>query len=234
MPTTASKAKVAGAERLGARVVFEGTTTSERMARAKEIVAQEQATLVPPYDDPRIIAGQGTAGLEIAEDLAALGVDEYAVLVQVGGGGLSAGVSAAVKQAAPRSRVVVVEPTASPKLSAARAAGEPTTIPSNPDGITDGLLSIRIGALTFDHLQAHADDVVQVADSAVPPAMRFLLDRHKLVAEPSGAITVAALMSGVANWSVGSNGSRQPVVCFLSGGNIEWDGLGAVFGSVRA
>jgi threonine dehydratase len=222
MPTTASKAKVAGAERLGARVVYAGTTTAERMAKAKEIVAAEQSTLVPPYDDARIIAGQGTAGLEIAEEMAAQGVDAYTVLVQVGGGGLSSGVSAAVKQAAPRTRIVAVEPTNSPKLTAARAAGEPTTIPSNPHGLTDGLLSVRIGTLNFEHLQSFADEVVQVADANVPEAMRFLLDRHKIVAEPSGAITVAALRAKVVK-------PTEPVVCVLSGGNIEWDGLQAVF-----
>lgn len=222
MPTTASRAKAAGAERLGASVVFHGTTTAERMEKALEIIAQEGATLVPPYDDPSIIAGQGTAGLEIADDMAALGVEAYTVCVQVGGGGLSAGVSTAVKQASPAARVVGVEPAGSPKLSRARAAGEPVTIPANPDGLADGLLAVRVGTLTFEHLQAYMDDVVQVSDAALPGAMRFLLDRHKLVTEPSGAITVAALQGGLVKAS-------QPVVCFLSGGNIEWDGLVPLF-----
>jgi threonine dehydratase len=218
MPTTAPRAKVAGAERLGARVVFAGTTTSERMDKAMEIVAEEGATLVPPYDHLAIIAGQGTAGLEIAEDVAALGIESYTVLVQVGGGGLSAGVSAAVKQASPSVQVIGVEPAGSPKLSTARAAGEPVTIPPNPKGLADGLLAVRVGNTTFEHHQAFVDDVVTVDDAALPGAVRFLLDRQKLVAEPSGAITVAALTSGKVKFS-------GPVVCVLSGGNIEFDGL---------
>lgn len=221
MPTTAARAKVAGAERLGARVVFAGTTTAERMDKAREIVARDGATLVPPYDDPAIIAGQGTAGLEIAEDLAALGIGDCTVVVQVGGGGLSAGVATAVKQVHPRARVVAVEPTGSPKLTRAREAGEPTAIPPNPSGLADGLLAVKVGTLPFEHHQAYVDDVVTVDDAALAPAVRHLLDRDKLVAEPSGAITVAALMTG----QVKANG---PVTCFLSGGNIEWSGLQAL------
>lgn len=223
MPTTAPRAKVAGAERLGARVVFQGTTTAERMAKAVEICDAEGGTLVPPYDDVGIIAGQGTAGLEIAEDMAALGIDDYTVLVQVGGGGLSAGVSAAVKQASPSVRVVGVEPVLSPKLSRARAAGEPVTIAANPHGLADGLLAVRVGNVTFEHHQAYVDDVVTVDDAELAGAVRFLLDRHKLVSEPSGAITVAALLAGRAK-------PTNAVVCVLSGGNVEWDGLGELLG----
>jgi threonine dehydratase len=222
MPTTAPRAKVAGAERLGARVLFAGTTTAERMAKAQEIVATESATLVPPYDDPTIIAGQGTAGLEIVEDLALLGIEEYSVCVQVGGGGLSAGVSTAIKQMSPRAHVVGVEPAGSPKLSSARAAGEPVTIPANPLGLADGLLAVRVGTVTFEHHQQFIDDVVTVDDAGLPAAVKFLLDRHKMVIEPSGAITVAALLGGEVK-------PTSPVVCVLSGGNIEWDGLESLF-----
>ncbi len=214
MPTNATRAKREGAERLGARVILEGTTTAERMRKAVEICEQENATLVPPYDDANIITGQGTIGLEIAEDLPNVEL----VLVQVGGGGLSAGVATAVKRMAPNARVVGVEPAGSPKLTKAREAGAPVTIPSNPSGLADGLLSVRIGTLNFAHHQEFLDDVITVSDDALRHAVRFLLDRHKLVAEPSGAITVAALLDGVI----------KPVartVCVLSGGNIEWDGL---------
>ena len=220
MPTTAPRAKREGAERLGARVILEGTTTAERMAKALEICASEGATLVPPFDDPTIIAGQGTIGLEIAADLPSV----ETVLVPVGGGGLSAGVAAAVKQAVPTVRVVGVEPAGSPKLSRAIAAGEPVNIPANPSGLADGLLAVRVGTLNFAHHQAFLDEVATVGDEALPAAMRFLLDRHKLVAEPSGAITVAALLSG----TVTAHGNT---VCVLSGGNIEWDGLQQLLGS---
>jgi threonine dehydratase len=223
MPTTAPRAKRAGAERLGARVIFEGTTTAERMARALAIRDSEGATLVPPFDDPTIIAGQGTIGLEIAEDLEDVGM----VLVAVGGGGLCAGVAAAMKSAAPGARVVAVEPAGSPKLTSARAAGGPVTIPANPAGLADGLLAVRVGTLNFEHHQAFVDEVVTVPDSALPGAMRFLLDRHKIVAEPSGAITVAALMDGLVT-------PVARTVCILSGGNMEWDGLTALLGPTGA
>ena len=142
MPTTATRAKREGAERLGARVILEGTTTRRSNGQGVWKSAQrEGATLVPPFDDSTIIAGQGTIGLEIVEDLP----DVELVLVPVGGGGLSAGVAAAVKLAAPAARVIGVEPAGSPKLTRAREAGAPVTIPANPGGLADGLLAVRIG-----------------------------------------------------------------------------------------
>lgn len=216
MPTTVTDAKRSGAERLGARVILAGTTTKDRMDRAVELVEAEGATLVPPFDDARIIAGQGTVGLEIVEDLPSVGT----VLVPVGGGGLSAGVAAAVKQLRPGARVVGVEPSGAAKLTAARAAGQPVTMPSTRS-IADGLMSIRIGTVPFAHHEAFLDDVVTVDDDAIIRAMRHLLDRAKLVTEPSGAITVAALLEGRVT-------ARGETVAILSGGNIEWPGLMAL------
>ena len=213
MPTTVTDAKRAGAERLGARIVLAGTTTKDRMDRAVELVEQDGAALVPPFDDVRIIAGQGTVGLEIVEDMPSV----TTVLVPVGGGGLSAGVAAAVKQMRPATRVIGVEPAGAAKLTRAREAGEPGTLPST-HSIADGLMSIRIGTVNFAHHEAFIDDVVTVDDAAIVRAMRHLLDRCKLVAEPSGAITVAALMEG----KVPDSGET---VAILSGGNIEWAGL---------
>lgn len=218
MPTTVTAAKRGGAERLGARVELAGTTTADRMERALEIAKTEGATLVPPYDDPLIIAGQGTIGLEIVDDLP----DVATVLVPVGGGGLSAGVAAAIKLRAPRARVIGVEPTGAPKLSEARKAASPVKIGAT-SSIADGLLAVEIGHLTFAHHQRYLDDVILVDDDAMRRAMRALLDRAKLVAEPSGAITVAALMSGVLD-------PAAPVVAVLSGGNIEWEGLASAMG----
>jgi len=216
MPTTVTAAKRAGAERLGAKVVLAGTTTKDRWERAVEVVSAEGGTMVPPYDDPTIIAGQATTGLEIAEDLPSV----RTVLVPVGGGGLSAGVATAIKMLVPGARVIGVEPAMAPKLSRARAAGAPVAIkPSS--GLADGLLAIQIGDLTFAHHQAYLDEVVTVDDSALPGAMRFLLDRAKIVAEPSGAITIAALLEGI----VRPDGDT---VAVLSGGNVEWDGLRSV------
>jgi threonine dehydratase len=173
---------------------------------------------VPPYDHPWIIAGQGTVGLEIADDMP----DVEAVLVPVGGGGFSAGLATAIKLRLPNARVIGVEPTGAPKLSRARAAGKPVKL-EHTGGLADGLLAVEIGHLTFAHHQQYVDDVVLVDDEALCSAMRLLLDRMKLVVEPSGAITVAALMQGKFK-------PRGPTVAVLSGGNIEWDGLRELLG----
>jgi threonine dehydratase len=216
MPTTVTAAKRGGAERLGARIELAGTTTADRMARAMEIVEEEGATLVPPYDDPFIIAGQGTIGLEIIEDLPSVAT----VLVPVGGGGLSAGVSTAIKLRRPGARVIGVEPVGAPKLSRAREAGRAVKL-DQTNSIADGLLAVEIGHLTFEHHARYIDDVVLVDDAAMKRAVRTLLDRAKLVAEPSGAITAAALLDGRVRVS-------GPTVAVLSGGNIEWQGLAAL------
>jgi threonine dehydratase len=200
MPTTVTAAKRSGAERLGARIELAGTTTAHRMARAEELVRDEGLTLVPPYDHPMIIAGQGTVGLEVAADLP----DVDTVLVPVGGGGFSAGVAAAIK------------------LSLAREAGRPVRL-EHSAGLADGLLAVEIGHITFAHHQRYIDDVVLVDDAALRGAMRLLLDRLKLVVEPSGAITIAALLGGKVK-------PRGATVAVLSGGNIEWDGLRELLG----
>ena len=216
MPTTVTPAKRGGAERLGARIVLAGTTTRDRMERAVELARDQGGTIVPPYDDATIIAGQGTAGLEIADDLP----EVRTVLVPVGGGGLSAGVATAIKLRVPGARVVGVEPAGAPKLSRARAAGAPVTLERSAS-LADGLLAIEIGRIPFAHHQAFLDEVVTVDDGALRAAMRFLLDRMKLVTEPSGAITVAALLEGLVR-------SSGPTVAVLSGGNVEWAGLTAL------
>jgi threonine dehydratase len=213
MPTNVTAPKRAGCERLGAKVELAGTTTAERMDRAIEISRATGGSLVPPYDDPLIIAGQGTAGLEIADDVSDVGT----VLVPVGGGGLSAGVATAIKLRAPNARTIGVEPEHAPKLTEARKAGKPVRI-SKADSIADGLLAVQIGTLNFEHHAAYLDDVVTVTDDSIRRGMRFLLDRAKLVAEPSGAITVAALLDGTVK-------AKGRTVAVLSGGNVEWPGL---------
>ena len=213
MPTNVTAAKRSGAERLGARIELAGTSTQERADRAREIADAEGLTLIHPYDDPMIIAGQGTVGLEIAEEMPEV---KY-VLVPVGGGGLSAGVATAIKLLLPDTRVIGVEPVSAPKLSRARESGRPVRLEAT-GGLADGLQASEIGGRPFLHHQAYIDDVVLVSDEPLPAAMRHLLDRLKIVVEPSGAITAAALMTG----AVKVDG---PTVAVLSGGNIEWDGL---------
>ena len=216
MPTTVTAVKRAGVERLGGRVELAGKTTADRMERAEQLAKESGSVLVPPYDDARIIAGQGTAGLEIAEDLPDVGT----VLVPVGGGGLSAGVATAVKLLVPTARVIGVEPVGAAKLTRARAAGAPVRLDST-GGMADGLLATQIGTIPFAHHAAYIDEVVTIEDAELAPAMRYLLDRLKIVAEPSGALAIAALQSG----RVEPHGST---VAVLSGGNIEWDGLQSV------
>ncbi len=218
MPITVTPSKRAGVERLGARVELAGTTTRDRMVRALAIAAVEGQTLVPPYDHATIITGQGTAGLEIVEDLP----EVETVVVPVGGGGLSAGVATAVKLLKPGARVVGVEPAGAPKLTRALAAGDPVEL-ERTESLADGLLAVRIGTLPFAHLRAHLDEVVTIDDAALPRAMRLLLDRSKLVAEPSGAIAVAALLEGAVK-------PRGPTVAVLSGGNVEWEDLKRLLG----
>jgi len=216
MPTTVTPAKRAGAERLGARIELAGTTTQHRWDRAVELVEREGLTMVPPYDHPWIVAGQGTVGLEIVEDMPDVGT----VLVPVGGGGLSAGTATAIKLRAPGARVVGVEPAGAAKLTRARAAGRPVQLGST-SGLADGLLAVAVGDLPFAHHAAYVDDVVTVEDGALLGAMRALFDRMKLVSEPSGAITVAALLEGLV-------APRGRTVAVLSGGNIEWTGMAAL------
>ena len=218
MPTNVTPAKRAGAERLGARIVLAGTTTQERADKAREICDAEGMTLVHPYDDPRIIAGQGTVGLEIVADIP----DVDTVLVPVGGGGLSAGVATAIKLSSPKTRVIGVEPTSAPKLSRAREKGKPVRLELT-GGLADGLQASEIGGLPFMHHQLYVDDVVLVDDAPLAAAMRHLLDRMKVVVEPSGAITVAALMTGAVK-------TKGKTVAILSGGNIEWAGLMEILG----
>jgi threonine dehydratase len=218
MPTTVTAAKRTGVERLGGRVELAGITTADRMERAQQLAKETGSVLVPPYDDARIIAGQGTVGLEIVEDLPDVGT----VLVPVGGGGLSAGVATAVKLLAPNARVIGVEPVGAPKLSRARAAGAPVRLDAT-GGMADGLLATQVGTIPFAHHEAYIDEVVTIDDGDLAAAMRYLLDRLKIVTEPSGAITIAALQTGKVE-------PRGKTVAVLSGGNIEYDGLRSVLG----
>jgi len=209
LPTTAPRVKVEGCERLGAEVVLEGTTLRERRECAEMVARERGLTIVPPFDHPWIIAGQGTLGLEILEDWP----EVDAVLVPIGGGGIISGVAAALRRLRPGIRLVGVEPVGAASMRAALDAGRPVTLPT-VDSIADGLLPVRVGDLTFRHVRDLVDDVVLVDDGAIREAVRFLLLRSKLVVEPSGAVTVAALLSG----AVPPPGRTAAV---LSGGNLD-------------
>jgi threonine dehydratase len=210
MPTTVPAIKVEGARRYGAEVLFEGTTTLQRKARAEAEAASRHLTMVPPFDHPWIIAGQGTVGLEILEQAP----DVATVYVQVGGGGLIAGIAAAIKRVQPAVRVVGVEPEGAPKMSTSLAAGHPVTLPAT-SSVADGLLAVRPGDITFPHVQALVDEVVTIPDAAMLEALRFLFREAKVVVEPSGAITVAAALAAAGTPAEGA------AVAVLSGGNVE-------------
>jgi threonine dehydratase len=217
MPTTAPPVKVGNARRFGAEVIFAGTTSLHRKERAEAVAAERGMTIVPPFDHAHIVAGQGTVGLE----LLAQRPDVTAVYVPAGGGGLIAGVAAAVKHSAPHVRVVGVEPAGAPKMTRSRAAGAPATL-DRIDSIADGLLAVRPGDLTFAHIQALVDDVVTVSDDEIRAAMRFVASHAKLVAEPSGATAVAGALR------LAPPGSPGVHVAVVSGGNLELSLLASV------
>jgi threonine dehydratase len=210
MPTTAPEIKRAGAERLGAEVVLEGTTSSERQQRAEQIAAEQGLSIIPAFDDPDIIAGQGTVAVEILQEWPQV----EAVLVPIGGGGLISGIAAYIKQRRPECRVIGVEPERADAMSQSIAAGRPVTIPFEPT-IADGLMPVRPGDLNFLHVREYVDEIVRVSDDAILQATTEVLRASKLVAEFSGAATVAALLS--AAWQ--PQGRR--VVAVVSGGNLD-------------
>ena len=209
MPETAPAIKVEGVRRYGAEVIFAGTTTLQRKARAEEELARRGLIMVPPFDDPCVIAGQGTIGLEILEQCPAV----TTVFVPAGGGGLISGVSVAIKGMRGGVRIVGVEPDGAPKMSRSRAAGHPITL-EHVASIADGLLAVRPGDLTFAHVQTLVDDVITVSDEQIRAAIRWLFGEANLVAEPSGAAAVAgALASGSSDGAVN--------VAIVSGGNVD-------------
>ena len=210
MPTTAPGVKVEGARGYGAEVIFAGTTSIDRKVAAEALAAERGLTMVPPFDHRDIIAGQGTCGLEIAEQ--AEGVT--AVYVPVGGGGLVSGIAAAVKGLSPSTRVIGVEPAGAPKMTRSLAAGAPSTL-DRIDSIADGLLAVRPGDLTFAHVKALVDEVITVTDDEIRRAMRMLAQEAKLVAEPSGAAALAGALRLVPAGSAGVH------VAVVSGGNVD-------------
>ena len=213
MPTTAPLIKVEGARGFGAEVIFAGTTSIERRVRAEAEAEQRGLTMVPPFDHEWIIAGQGTAGLEILEQQP----DVAAILVPVGGGGLVAGVAAAVKHTRPEVVVIGVEPSGAAAMKASVEAGHAITL-DRTESIADGLMPVRPGDLTFAHVRAYVDRVVTVEDAQIVAAVLWIFEKAKIVAEPSGAATVAAALAGAA-------GVDGPVVAIVSGGNMALDRL---------
>jgi threonine dehydratase len=209
MPTTAPAIKSDGAKGFGAEIVFEGTTSLHRRAKAEEIAAARGLTMVPPFDHPWIIAGQGTIGLEILEQCPGVGT----VLVPVGGGGLVSGVSAAIKQSKQRIAVIGIEPSGAAAMKSSVENGEVRTL-DRTHSIADGLMAVRPGDLNFAHVRKFVDRIDTVDDTEIAAAVRWLFKSARIVAEPSGAASVAAALRQSATYT-------PPVVAIISGGNID-------------
>jgi threonine dehydratase len=220
MPSDAPKSKIAATRGYGAEVVFYDRQRDDREAFTREIAEREKLTLVPPYDDYRIMAGQGTCVLELMEDVP----DLQALVMPCGGGGLFAGASTAARAINPNLRCFPVEAeTADDTLQSFRK-GERVSI-QPPPTIADGMRNQSPGVLTFPILQRNAEDVLTVSDDEIVSAMRFLLFRMKLLAEPTGAASVAA----VASRKLPSEITRVGVV--ISGGNIDPETLLTLLGN---
>jgi threonine dehydratase len=202
--------KVEGTKSYGAEVILGGDNSVLITERAEREAAERGYTFVHPFNHPDIIAGQGTVGLEIVQDLK----DVKSVIVQIGGGGLSSGVATAVKESNPKIKLFGVEPEGAPAMRAALDAGKLVTLPS-VNTIADGLKPLRVGDLTLQHIGKYADDVVLVSDDEILAATRHLILKEKLVVEPSGAAALAAVMSGKLKLPKG------PAVAILSGGNAD-------------
>jgi threonine dehydratase len=213
MPKTAPQIKVDGVKRYGGEVILEGTTTMDRKKRAEHEVATRGLTMIPPFDDALVIAGQGTCALEIMEQVA----DVAAIVVPVGGGGLLSGVASAVKLLKPSIKVIGVEPAGAAKMSASLAAGHPVTL-EKTSSIADGLMPVRPGDLTFAHTREFVDAVITVDDAQIAKAALWLFFEAKQVVEPSGAATTAAVMNGLIDPFIADN--PGPVVAIVSGGNV--------------
>jgi len=215
MPVTAPKIKVEGARALGAEIIFEGTTSADRKARAEAEAGKRGLQMVPPFDHPWIIAGQGTVGLEILSDCSELAQ----ILVPVGGGGLIAGIASVVKQRRPEVRIIGVEPEGAAKMTASLAAGHPVVL-ERVASIADGLLPVSPGNLTFNYVKRWVDEIVTIDDRAIRDATLWLCSRAKLVVETSGAVTLAALLK-MTNGNPKTGLSSGSTVVVLSGGNIS-------------
>ena len=214
MPRGAARVKLDATTAFGAEVVLVGEDSAERVLRAEELAAEHGYVPVPPYDDETLIAGQGTVGLEILEDLP----EVETVLVPVSGGGLISGVAAALKTSRPGVRVIGVEPELAADARASLRSGELVEFPAEQVGrtVADGLRVRKLGEAPFEHVRAFVDDIIAVSEEEILDAMRRLALRVRLVAEPSGAVTFAAYL-----FHRDELPDTRINVAVVSGGNVE-------------
>ena len=214
MPGNAPKNKLDATAALGAKIVIVGPSSEERRLRAEELAAEHGYAIVPPYNDEKIIAGQGTVGLEILEDLP----NVETVLVPVGGGGLISGISAAIKLRNPKVKVIGVEPELAADARASLRAGRIVSFAAEQvsQTLAGGLRTQSIGAINFEHIRAYVDDIVSVTEDEIREALRALSANAKTLAEPSGAVAVAAFL-----FHADELPKTKINVAVISGGNID-------------
>ncbi len=214
MPSNAPAVKRAATLALGAEIVDVGVASSERLAKAEELVRRHGYVVIPPYDDDQIIAGQATCGLEIVEELG----DVDLVLSPVSGGGLLSGTATAVKQLRPQAKVFGVEPELAADTAESFRTGKIVTWTAEMTSrtICDGLRTQSVGKRNFAHIQAYVDGIVTVTEAEVRAAMRAIVATTRLVPEPSGAVTTAALLFHAAELP-----PYRKAVALLSGGNVD-------------
>jgi threonine dehydratase len=217
MPSDAPRIKRERVEADGAEVVIVGIASDERQRVAESIAAERSLAIVPPFDDDRIIRGQGTIGLELVDDLDDLAV----VLVPIGGGGLASGVATAVKALRADVRVIGVEPELAADARDSLARGEIVRWPAEQVSrtIADGARTQALGARTFAHLRAHLDGIVTVSEAEIAAGVRLAAERSRLVVEPSGALSIAAMAFHARE--LGLREARGSVVAIVSGGNVD-------------
>ena len=215
MPEDAPRAKLANTRRLGGEVITFDRRSGDREKIARDLAAERGAVVVPSFDHPHIIAGQGTVGLEIAEQAQALNLIPDQVLICCGGGGLSSGSAVALKSRCPDTNVYLVEPQEFDDTARSMRSGERVANRKNASSICDALLTDMPGEMTLAINRQLARDVLLVSDDEVREAMRFAFRSLKLVVEPGGAVALAALLSG----KVDAVGKTTAIV--LSGGNVD-------------
>lgn len=214
MPRNAPKLKVDATSALGAEIVTVGPASTERLQKAEELAREHGYVVVPPYNDERIIAGQGTIGLEILEDCPDVGL----VLVPCGGGGLTSGISAALKLSGSRAKVVAVEPELANDAQQSFRKGEIVELPADrvSSTLADGLRTQSIGPVNFEHIRRFVDDIVTVSEEEIRVAMRHMMASARIVPEPSGAVTFAAWLFHAAELL-----DARKTVAVVSGGNVD-------------
>jgi threonine dehydratase len=214
MPDNAPKIKRDATAALGAEIVMVGPSSDERMQKAQELAAEHGYAIVPPYNDEFIIAGQGTIGLEILEDMP----EVETVIVPVGGGGMASGVATAIKLSQPAVKVIGVEPELAADAQASLRSGKIMQFPAAQVSQTaaDGLRTQSIGPINFEHIRRYVDDIVTVKEEEISEALRLLAKNPQTVAEPSGAVSVAGFL-----FHKDELPQTRRNVAVISGGNID-------------